>query len=226
MMNIKEFCDGRYPVTHIGEKINTKNKVVILLHGRRQSVEDIFNMAEKLGFSRVSWLLPCAPEKTWYPHGFLRPLNINQPYLDDALSCIDYLIELLSMHGVERRNIIIMGFSQGACIGSQYLASFRRKLGGALLFTGGLFGPEVSLPIDEEKALLNMPIFITGSATDSWVPASRIIETTRYFRSLGAEVKEVVFENRDHLVSDLEIEMAKKWLSEYLELHTEEKSHV
>ncbi len=223
-MNIMDACNDKYISKYIGEKVTPGKKVVILLHGRRQSPDDFFDIAQQVGILEATWILACAPGKTWYPHSFLRAIEKNQPHLDNALSYIESIVKKLIENGIREENVFLVGFSQGACVASQYLFKFRRKLGGAVIFTGGLFGPEINVTKEDDSSLLGMPIFISGSMTDSWVPASRIIDTANFFKSLGAKVKEVVFEERKHLVSSEEIEESKVWFEEILDsMHEKEQ---
>ncbi|AQU82806.1 MULTISPECIES: alpha/beta hydrolase [unclassified Halomonas] len=222
-MNIMNTCGDKYISKYIGEKITSSKKVIILLHGRRQSPDDFFDIAQQLYIAEITWILACAPEGTWYPHSFLRAIEKNQPHLDNALSYIDSIVESLIEHDIKEENIFLVGFSQGACVVSQYLFKLRRRLGGAVIFTGGLFGPEINVAKEDNSSLLGMPIFISGSMTDSWVPASRIIDTANCFESLGAKVKEVVFAERKHLVSSEEIEESRIWFEKILNPMNEEE---
>jgi phospholipase/carboxylesterase len=207
------FNDQDYTVTQVGAAPLQGNKFVILLHGRRQAPEDIYEIGRRIDLENITYLLPSAPGKTWYPSGFQRELEQNQPHVDRALVYVKRLVQYLLERDVPANNIWLMGFSQGACIGSQYLFSSRDKLGGALLFTGGLFGPEVNLASSESNCLSKMPILLTGSTTDSWVPEARVRDTACLFRKLGASVQEEIFSERDHLVSEQEIDIARDWLT-------------
>ncbi|WJV53970.1 dienelactone hydrolase family protein [Pectobacteriaceae bacterium CE90] len=206
------FKDKPYPVECRGASAESAAKFIILLHGRRQSSDDIYQIANRVSNDNIAWIIPLAPEKTWYPRGFLRDMNDNQPFADKAIHCIDEIINYLIHRNISSKNIWIVGFSQGACIGSQYLAHIRRSIGGALLFTGGLFGPKVDLSFIDNDELEKVPILLTGSNTDSWVPAYRVIESANYFRKLGANVRVEIFDQREHVVSEKEINIAREWL--------------
>jgi predicted esterase len=89
-------CNDKYISKYIGEKVTPGKKVVILLHGRRQSPDDFFDIAQQVGILEATWILACAPGKTWYPHSFLRAIEKNQPHLDNALSYIESWPQKLS----------------------------------------------------------------------------------------------------------------------------------
>ena len=95
-MNIMDACNDKYISKYIGEKVTPGKKVVILLHGRRQSPDDFFDIAQQVGILEATWILACAPGKTWYPHSFLRAIEKNQPHLDNALSYIESWPQKLS----------------------------------------------------------------------------------------------------------------------------------
>ncbi len=87
---------------------------------------------------------PLAPEAagaTWYPHSFLAPREMNQPYLDSALRRIDTIITDLLDRGIPSERITLLGFSQGACLTSEFVARHPRRYGAVLALTGGLIGP-------------------------------------------------------------------------------------
>src|SRR6185312_27334 len=94
---------------------------------------------------------------TWYPHSFLAPLERNQPYLDAALNQIESLVHDLLARGVPSDRIGLLGFSQGACLVSEFAARNPRRYGGVMILTGGLIGPDAT-PRDYPGSLDGTPI--------------------------------------------------------------------
>jgi phospholipase/carboxylesterase len=214
MVNIEEqFTDSLYPVKQFGAELNTQSPLVILLHGRRQTVDDMFKLSQKINLPGACYLQPCAPEATWYPRGFMRDVEDNQPFLSDALSHIDNLINYLVFQGVKKSNIWLMGFSQGACIAAEFMKQYQHRLAGAIMFTGGLFGRDDPKPEKPQNVFHGMPILVTGSKNDSWVPEERVKNTAKYFAQFGADVHLKVFAEREHYVSKPEIELAKELMT-------------
>ncbi|UTM59996.1 alpha/beta hydrolase [Photobacterium sp. CCB-ST2H9] len=202
-----------FQLEQFGQPISPKHPVVILLHGRRQTTQDMQKLYEKLDISNYTVLAPIAPENTWYPRGFMREISDNQPQLNDALNYLDSLIVFLVESGIPLNQISLVGFSQGACIAMQYLKESMKPVRCCIGFTGGLFGPELELNIAGSAALNDVKIYLTGSQTDTWVPAQRVQDTAQYFTTCGANVDVKIFDSRDHLISDEEISQAREVLT-------------
>jgi phospholipase/carboxylesterase len=204
-------------VRYFGAELKNCKTIVILLHGRRQRPEDMYALAERFNLPEVAYIIPLAAELTWYPHSFMRELEHNESHLQTAFSRIDELIQMSLNNGIDEKSIFLMGFSQGACIASQYLLERRRRIGGMIAFTGGVFGPgPLSMDIEADylnSSLQGVKVFITGSETDTWVPAGRVRKTARIFEAMGAEVTSVVYADRDHIIVTDEIDQAKTLLA-------------
>ncbi|MDZ5117901.1 hypothetical protein OR259_06760 [Vibrio parahaemolyticus] len=114
---------------------------MILLHGRRQTTDDMTKLINKLNLAEATYYLPSASGATWCPRGFTRALDDNKPQLNQGLEVIDHVLQNLLSQGVIRERIWIMGFSQGACMAAEFIRQSQQPMGGAILFTGGLFGP-------------------------------------------------------------------------------------
>jgi len=166
--------------------------VAIFVHGRHRS--------------------PAAPGGTWYPESFMAPIERNEPSLSRSLAryaeIVDELIEL----GVREEQIVLAGFSQGACLTAEMLVRHPRRYGAALILTGGLIGPP-GTRWPAQPALAGVPIYLTGSRVDEWVPAGRVEETERVLRESGAIVKLRIFEDRPHHVCEEEIAALRDMLS-------------
>lgn len=185
---------------------------VILIHGRTQNPADMFAIAERIGLPDVPYIAVEAAGNSWYPDKFMAPLENNQPHLDFALERLDALVGELEERGVPRECIVLLGFSQGACLACEYLYRHPQRWGGLIAFTGGLIGPpETQWPIHGDE-LADVPVLISNGATDPWVPLSRSRETADVFRLMGARVTEHICPPREHGVIDDEIVQARALL--------------
>src|SRR6187551_830466 len=99
-----------------GKELNAESKVLILLHGRGGSAEDILSFASHLEVKDFSLLAPQATNNTWYPYSFLAPPSQNEPWLSSALGLVKELLSELTAKGVSQENIYFFGFSQGSCL--------------------------------------------------------------------------------------------------------------
>ncbi len=186
---------------------------VILVHGRGASAPDILSLADEFSVPGVAYLAPQAAGSTWYPYGFLSPLEANQPGLDSGLRVIYDLVTQVQEAGLPEQKIVIGGFSQGACLAMEFVARHGRVLGGAFAFSGGLIGPP-GTPRNYTSNLTNMPIFLGCSDIDSHIPLTRVQETTAVLESLDAAVTERIYPNMGHTVNQDEIMQVRQMLEE------------
>ncbi|EGR1597371.1 hypothetical protein CGJ08_05910 [Vibrio parahaemolyticus] len=111
--------------------------------------------------------------------------------------------------GVSREHIWIMGFSQGACMAAEFIRQSQQPMGGAILFTGGLFGPQCPTASAQKPVFDGMTMLLSGSHTDTWVSAERVTQTADYFEQLGASVHLEIFAEREHRIARSEIDLAR-----------------
>ncbi|KMN36614.1 MULTISPECIES: alpha/beta hydrolase [unclassified Chromobacterium] len=202
-----------------GAPLNQAKLAVVLLHGRRQSAQDAYKNGEAIGLADVAYILPIAKDRTWYPHSFMAPLESNQPALDQALDCVEATIEELRGYGFADSRIVLMGFSQGACLAAEFIYRRPRPIGGLIAFSGGLFGPDEAA-WGAPSAALDFPAFFGTSDSDSWMPLERIERSAEAFRRAGAEVDFRVYPDMPHHVCADEIDAARDLLSALLQPQT------
>ena len=190
------------PVQRSGLQLEEAEKAVIMLHGRGASAGGMIQLSENL--PEAAYLAPQASRRTWYPHSFLEPREKNQPHLESALRTVDSLVEKAANH-VGKENVFLLGFSQGACLTSEYVASNPDRYGGAILFSGGLIGDEVG---EFEGDLEETPVFIGCSDNDPHIPLERVNETEEVLEGLNGEVEKYIMEGSHHGIVEHEIERA------------------
>jgi predicted esterase len=152
----------------------------ILLHGRNREPDEMLQIAAKLDVADVRWLAPAADNGTWYPQRFMEPLASNEPFLSRAVEQCHALIG-------EADDVVMVGFSQGACLAVEYVLRHPGRCRTVVVFTGGLIGPDgTQWPTPD---LAGTRALITGSDIDEWVPERRVRETASLFTRLGADVR-------------------------------------
>lgn len=197
----------RLPSLEAGPK--DAERAAILVHGRGGSAEDMMGLAQSLGLHDRRVICPQATGHSWYPARFIAPLEQNQPWLDDALARLEDEVSTLLETGFAVGDILLIGFSQGACLTSEYLARHPRRYEGAMIFTGGLIGPPGTIwPVS--TALADVPVFLSTSETDGWVPPSRVRETDAWLKACGARSSLVIYEDRPHTIIQAELAAAKQ----------------
>jgi len=186
---------------------------VILIHGRGATPESMLPLAEAFGRTDIFYLAPRATQNTWYPNSFLAPIEMNGPWLSSALSLIGALVDRLATDGFSSDRVGIVGFSQGACLTSEFIARNARRYGMAGVLTGGLIGPP-GTPRDYSGSLEGTPVFLGSSDIDPHVPLERVKETTAVLTKLGADVDERIYPRMGHTVNDDEVKAVSTLLEE------------
>lgn len=185
---------------------------MILVHGRGASAQSILPLAEELFHPELAYLAPQAANSTWYPQSFLTPLAQNEPFLSGALDLLMTLFDQLLVQGLSANKIIVAGFSQGACLASEFVARGAERygrFGGLLAFSGGLIGPD-GTPRDYAGTLEGTPVFLGCSDVDFHIPKERVLETERVLAKMGATVITKLYPNMGHTINADEINHAQK----------------
>jgi phospholipase/carboxylesterase len=158
---------------------------------------------------RVAYLAPQAAGHSWYPYSFLAPIEENEPWLSSALAKVAAAVELAEEARISRERIFLCGFSQGACLSSEFVARHPARYGGMIAFTGGLIGPP-GANLHHGGSLAGMPALFSSGDPDPHVPWSRVVASAEQFTAMGAEVRTQRYEGRPHTVLPEEIKSARE----------------
>ena len=194
-------------IVSAGKELTASSKVLILLHGRGGSAQDILSFSTHLHVKEFSLLAAEATNNTWYPNSFLAPPAQNEPWLSSALKMIKELLDDILAIGVPTERVFFTGFSQGACLTLEFVARNANKYGGVAAFTGGLIGDKIYAE-NYGGDFKGTPIFIGTSNPDPHIPVERVYATTEILKNMHAEVTEKVYNNMGHTINEDEIENA------------------
>jgi phospholipase/carboxylesterase len=125
------------------------NKALVMVHGRGGSANDILSLSEHLNVKDLTLVAPQAENNTWYPFSFMAPVQQNQPHLENALNILGKITAQLKSDGISQEDIFFLGFSQGACLVSEFTCRTACRYGGIIILTGGVIGEEVDRNIYE-----------------------------------------------------------------------------
>ena len=200
------------PLAAAGKPLAEARGAVILIHGRGASAESILELAAYLPQPDLAWLAPQAADSTWYPYSFLAPLEKNEPYLSSALARVTEVVALAEAAGLPPERIFLGGFSQGACLASEFVARNARRYGGLIAFSGGLIGPD-GTPRDYAGSLSGMPVFIGCSDVDPHIPLGRVHETAAVLARMGAAVDSRIYPRMGHTINQDEMDAATALLA-------------
>lgn len=196
------------PVYAAGAKLENASAVMILIHGRGASAQDILSLSSHLDFPGVAYLAPQAEGSIWYPNRLIAPVESNEPYLSAAIAKIDGLVKRAEASGIPLEKIFIGGFSQGASLSSEFVIRNPRSYGGLLVFSGGYIWQSGN-PREASGDLNGMPVFIVCSNVDPFIPLERVKETSALLTSMKANLTERIYPNMGHTIIEEELELAK-----------------
>ena len=200
-------------MAHDGHKLTfagvpeTAKAAVLLLHGRGDSADGILGLTDVLETDNVLYAAPQAEHSAWYPESFLGSLEHNEPYLSQALQAVQDALSDLESAGFARENIVLMGFSQGACLALEFAARNPAIYGGVVALSGGLIGPDERM-YDYSGSLGGTPVFLGCGSVDEHIPEARVMLSAGILSELGAKVDARIYPGMGHTVSQEEIDEA------------------
>jgi phospholipase/carboxylesterase len=188
-----------------GTPLDEAEAAMILVHGRGATAQSILGMGRQLHVDGVALLAPQAARNTWYPNSFLEAVESNEPGRSSGLQAIEDAVAKANDAGIPTEKVLILGFSQGACLGSEFVARNPERYGGHVAFSGGLIGETID-PDEFEGSLEGTPSFVGCSDVDPHIPEERVHVTTEVLEQLDADVEERIYPGMGHGVNDDEIE--------------------
>jgi predicted esterase len=195
-----------------GADLGQARAAMIMVHGRGASAEDILSLSDEFLDPSFAYVAPQAAGSVWYPHTFLSPMETNEPGISSGMSVLESIESRLNEGGIPSERIILLGFSQGACLVLEYAARHARRYGGVAGLSGGLIGPD-GTPRDYPGSLGGTPVILGCSVMDPHIPRARVELTSRILESLGAAVTLRLYPQPGHSVNEDEIELVRKMVS-------------
>jgi len=203
-------------LVHSGAELCRAEIVWILLHGRGATAQDILGPVSEMREEGVAYLAPQAAANSWYPHSFLAPTEQNEPWLSSAIARVDSVVRFCVEEGLSRNRIIVSGFSQGACLATEYVAQHPARYGALIAFTGGLIGPP-GADLHHRGSLHGTPVLLSSGDPDAHVPWARVETSASELERMGARVKLMCFPGRPHSILREEIEEARRMIFSLLQ---------
>lgn len=204
-------------VVRAGVPLEAAKAAMVLLHGRGASAENILELARELAVPGFAYLAPQAANYSWYPNSFLAPIESNEPGISSGISAVGDVVKEIQNAGLSSERIILLGFSQGACLALEFAARNARRWGGIAALSGGLIGPE-GTPREYQGSLQETTVFLGCSEVDPHIPKARVIETAQAMKRLGGDVTLNLYPNMGHTVNRDEIKAVAEIMESVVEL--------
>lgn len=196
------------PVLVAGAPLEQAQAAMILVHGRGASARDILSLAGEFGVRGVAFLAPQAAGNTWYPNRFIAPVASNEPYLSSALQLVAEGAARVAQAGLAPERLMLLGFSQGACLALEYAARHAQRYGGLVALSGALI-ENGDQPRTYTGSLEGTPIFLGCSDEDPHIPAGRVQRSEEVLRALGGQVTLRLYPGLGHAVNQDEIDFVR-----------------
>ena len=188
-----------------GEPVHAE-QALVLLHGRWYKPSTMQDLVERVDLPGVDCVTPAARDGSWYPERFMDPRAVNEPGLSRAIAQVHETLDRLAAEGVAPERTILGGFSQGACLACEALAQRPRPLAALVVLCGGLMGAdEDELVKPAAGALDGLPVLLTATEQDSWIPVERVERTAAILTAAGALVDLRIYPPAPHEVHPDEV---------------------
>lgn len=210
-----------------GAPLHRARLALVMIHGRGGAPEDMIGLAEHLALPDMAVLAPEAAGRSWWPDSFLAPLEANEPGLGSGLRVVSSLLDDLAEQGFGPERIVLVGFSQGACLAVEAAARLTHPFRAVAALSGGLVGtgevggsPLVELynrstkRFDYEDRLDGVSLLLGCHEQDPHIPLARVRESAEVLGAMGAEVDTIVIPGAGHGIVADEVSWLRKHLND------------
>ena len=182
-----------------GEPLETAVSAMIMVHKRGGPVESILHYIPYFDAPKMAFVAPQAANGTWYPYSFLAPIPQNEPGITSGIGALHNLVKEINEAGIPTEKIMLLGFSQGACLAAEFVARHAQRFGGLAVLSGGLIGP-LGTPRNYAGNLDGTPVFLGCSDVDFHIPKERVDESAAVFTQMGAVVDKRIYPGMAHTI--------------------------
>ncbi len=192
-----------------GIAVDGARAVVVALHGRNATAESIFARALDITGRdpAVAVIAPQAFENSWYDGRYYESRKTLGEALDRAVSDVSKILDAV-IAKVPAEHVVLMGFSQGACLATEVFTRRSERLGGLCVFSGAVIGdPSEDRPPGD--AVSGTPVLLGASDGDPWVTRPDIERTQSLFAQAGADVTTLYVPGNVHAIHDVHRDEAR-----------------
>lgn len=205
------------PLATAGMPLGQSAGVVIMVHGRNAAPPNILDLVPRFERPDFTYFAPAAAGRTWYPLSFMADRKQNEPGISSGLWVLEQLVADIVARGIPKTRIVLLGFSQGACLTAEFAVEHADRYGGVILYSGGVIGAP-GTTWEHPGSFASTPVFLGCSDVDAHVPKARVDESAAVFTRMGATVTERIYPGMGHLVNDDEIAFTRDLMAEVLPL--------
>lgn len=173
-----------------GTPLAEAHYALVLVHGRGGSATGMLPIARAANATDAALVAPVAQGNSWYPQRFLVPTAHNEPWLGSALQSVHAAVSSVRAAGIPSERIVLVGFSQGACLSLEYLArhgTSTEPLGGVVAMAGALIG-DPAQPRTDAGDLGGTPVVLACGDADAHIPEPLVRMSAAHLTQRGAAV--------------------------------------
>jgi phospholipase/carboxylesterase len=197
-------------------------QLVVLLHGLGADGTDLIELAGALApaLPHAAWVAPNAPEPCdMAPYGFQwfslqqRSAAILAAGADRAVPVLNAFLDAeLASHGLDDRNLFLIGFSQGTMMALH--VGLRRKIAPAAIvgFSGILVAPERLAT----EATARPPILLVHGEADEVVPVGFLDAASSVLKAEGLDLEVMRRPGLGHGIDEVGLAAAGRFLQAHL----------
>ena len=185
--------------------------ILLLLHGTGGNEHDLLPLAERL----IPGAGVLSPRGRVLERGmprFFRRLSEGVFDIPDlklrTQELADFVVETADTRGFSTKQVVAVGFSNGANIAGSLLLLRPEILGGAVLFRA-----MVPLVPETIPTAAKTPVLISNGRVDPLVSAEQTEQLASLLRSPGAEVT-VAWQSSGHELTQQDVVTAREWLAQ------------
>jgi predicted esterase len=215
---------GRRPSVHValedvgmrelaatnGVAVDAARAVIVALHGRNATAESIFARALEISENdpEVAIVAPQTFDNSWYGGRYFEARAVLGAELERAVAEVSTLLDAVTAK-VPAERVVLMGFSQGACLAAEVFTRRSERLGGLCVFSGAGIGvPSEDRPPGD--GVRQTPVLLGSSDGDPWVNRPDIERTQALFERAGANVTVRFVPGNVHAIHEVHRDEARK----------------
>ncbi len=192
------------PVRAAGVPLSEARGAMVMLHGRGATATSALMLVEVLDMPDFAYLAPQAGGNSWWPQSFLAPIPSNEPGISSAMQAVEDTLAQVATEAIPPERTVLLGFSQGACLATEFAARHARRYGGVAGLSGGLIGPD-GTPRNYSGSLKGTPVFLGCSDVDAHIPTERVRLTAKVLEGLGGDVTTRLYPGMGHTINEDEL---------------------
>lgn len=189
--------------------------LMIVLHGKGDSIKPFAKFNEELEIDNVHMLLVNAPKKyldgfSWYGD----PPYQNSGVLKIRAKMVQLISELKS-HGWKSQNIFLFGFSQGCLVSTDFVLHYPESFGG-LIGVSGYFNFYSRWKRQVTNQAVATPWLLTHGKQDKVLKFEETAYGIKKLKGLGLKI-DFVERNKAHVLEEEEYPIIRRWIKEKIQ---------